>query len=138
MEIDVVLTLGPPDVRDLVSRLEAAGVDGVATVEGPHDVFIPLVQAALGGKLDVASYVAIAFPRSPVHLAHIAWDLRDEDVVGSLDRGDPVDTGRFQSVDEVSDVRWAEGEDDVDLHGADRNRPALPSKRTPGCDSGRR
>ncbi len=76
MEIDVVLTFGPPDVRDLVSRLEAAGVDGVATVEGPHDVFIPLVQAAFGGGLDVASYVAIAFPRSPVHLAHIAWDLQ--------------------------------------------------------------
>lgn len=76
MEIDVVLTSGPPDVRDLVTAVRDAGVDGVATVEGPHDVFVPLVQAALAGGIDVASYVAIAFPRSPVHLAHTAWDLQ--------------------------------------------------------------
>jgi probable F420-dependent oxidoreductase len=75
VEIDVVLTAGPPDVRDLVARLRGAGVDGVATVEGPHDVFVPLVQAATLG-VDIATYVAIAFPRSPVHLAHAAWDLQ--------------------------------------------------------------
>lgn len=74
-EIDVVLTTGPPDVRDVVGGLRAAGVDGVATVEGPHDVFVPLVQAATA-DVDIASYVAIAFPRSPVHLAHVAWDLQ--------------------------------------------------------------
>ena len=76
MEIDVVLTFGPPDVRDLVEAVRDTGVDGVATVEGPHDVFVPLVQAAVAGGIDVASYVAIAFPRSPVHLAHTAWDLQ--------------------------------------------------------------
>jgi probable F420-dependent oxidoreductase len=75
VEIDVVLTSGPPDVRGLVGELAAAGVDGVATVEGPHDVFVPLAQAATAG-VDIASYVAIAFPRSPVHLAHTAWDLQ--------------------------------------------------------------
>lgn len=75
VEIDVVLTSGPPDVRRLVDALRDAGADGVATVEGPHDVFVPLVQAATA-RVDVASYVAIAFPRSPVHLAHIAWDLQ--------------------------------------------------------------
>ncbi len=76
VEIDVVLTFGPPDVRELVRALRDAGVDGVASVEGPHDVFVPLVQAAAVDGLDVASYVAIAFPRSPVHLAHTAWDLQ--------------------------------------------------------------
>ncbi|MDZ7673486.1 MAG: TIGR03617 family F420-dependent LLM class oxidoreductase [Acidimicrobiales bacterium] len=76
MEIDVVLTTGPPDVGQRARELHAAGVDGVATVEGPHDVFVPLVQAAAVEGLDIASYVAIAFPRSPVHLAHTAWDLQ--------------------------------------------------------------
>lgn len=75
LKIDVVLTSGPPDVRRLVEELRDAGVDGVASVEGPHDVFVPLVQAAAAG-VDIASYVAIAFPRSPVHLAHVAWDLQ--------------------------------------------------------------
>lgn len=76
VEIDVVLTTGPPDVAERARDLHAAGVDGVATVEGPHDVFVPLVQAAAVDGLDIASYVAIAFPRSPVHLAHTAWDLQ--------------------------------------------------------------
>ncbi len=76
MKIDVVLTSGPPDVRNLVAALRDDGVDGVASVEGPHDVFVPLVQAAAVDGLDIASYVAIAFPRSPVHLAHVAWDLQ--------------------------------------------------------------
>lgn len=76
MEIDVVLTTGPPDVRRLIADLREAGADGVASVEGPHDVFVPLVQAASVDGLDIASYVAIAFPRSPVHLAHTAWDLQ--------------------------------------------------------------
>ena len=75
MKLDVVLTSGPPDVRRTVDELREAGVDGVGTVEGPHDVFVPLVQAATAG-VDIASYVAIAFPRSPVHLAHVAWDLQ--------------------------------------------------------------
>lgn len=74
-KLDVVLTSGPPDVRQLVAELRDAGVDGVASVEGPHDVFVPLAQAATAG-VDIASYVAVAFPRSPVHLAHAAWDLQ--------------------------------------------------------------
>ncbi|MDE0801804.1 MAG: LLM class flavin-dependent oxidoreductase [Acidimicrobiales bacterium] len=76
MKIDVVLTSGPPDVRALSRSLHDAGVDGIATVEGPHDVFFPLVQGSAVEGLDIASYVAIAFPRSPVHLAHAAWDLQ--------------------------------------------------------------
>lgn len=76
MKIDVVLTSGPPDVRAPAQSLRDAGVDGIATVEGPHDVFFPLVQGSAIEGLDIATYVAIAFPRSPVHLAHAAWDLQ--------------------------------------------------------------
>ena len=76
VKVDIVLTSGPPDVRRLAAELRDAGADGVASVEGPHDVFVPLVQAAAVDDLDIASYVAIAFPRSPVHLAHTAWDLQ--------------------------------------------------------------
>jgi probable F420-dependent oxidoreductase len=75
VKVDVVLTSGPPDARRVVEALREAGVDGVATVEGPHDVFLPLAHAA-GAGVDIATYVAIAFPRSPVHLAHAAWDLQ--------------------------------------------------------------
>jgi probable F420-dependent oxidoreductase len=63
------------DAADEARRLEAAGVDGVFTFEGPHDVFIPLALAAQATELSVMTNVAIAFPRNAVHMAHAAWDL---------------------------------------------------------------
>ncbi len=57
-------------------QLQAAGVDGAFTFEGPHDVFLPLAVAAAASDLSLMSNVAIAFPRNAVHLAHSAWDLQ--------------------------------------------------------------
>jgi probable F420-dependent oxidoreductase len=54
--------------------LRDAGASGVATFEGPHDVFAPLTLAATAGGLDLMTNVAIAFPRNPIHLAHQAND----------------------------------------------------------------
>ena len=51
-----------------------AGASGVATFEGPHDVFAPLTLAATVGGLGLMTNVAIAFPRNPIHLAHQAND----------------------------------------------------------------
>lgn len=67
----------PPDqVTARAEALAATGVDGLFTFEGPHDVFFPLVLAAGAGVgCDLYTNVAIAFPRSPMHLAHQAWDL---------------------------------------------------------------
>lgn len=74
MEIDTLLMARPDQVRARAEALAATGVDGLFTVEGPHDVFLP---HALASGLGVFLYtnVAIAFPRSPAHLAHAAWDL---------------------------------------------------------------
>ncbi len=47
-----------------------------ATFEGPHDVFLPLAAAAGVVETDLMTNVAIAMPRSPMHLAHTAWDLQ--------------------------------------------------------------
>ena len=59
------------------TALAAAGVDGVFTFEGPHDVFVPLALAAAAADVSVMTNVAIAFPRNAVHLAHAAWDLHE-------------------------------------------------------------
>jgi len=59
------------------TRLEAAGIDGAFTFEGPHDVFLPLALAAATSDLSLMSNVAIAFPRNAVHMAHSAWDLQE-------------------------------------------------------------
>jgi probable F420-dependent oxidoreductase len=67
------LTEAPAHAR----RLEQLGVDGTFTFEGPHDVFTPLVLAAGATRtLELATNVAIAFPRNPVQLAHQAYDLQ--------------------------------------------------------------
>lgn len=75
--IDVHLraALGEEDVA--ARHLAGIGVDGVFSYEGPHDVFFPLVVAARSGAdVDLLTNVAIAPPRSPLHLAHAAWDLQ--------------------------------------------------------------
>ena len=74
MEIDVGLTGDLTTAAARARDLADAGVDGLFTFEGNSDVFLPLVHAT---DLDVDLYtnVAIAFPRSPMHLAHTAWDL---------------------------------------------------------------
>ena len=56
--------------------LESMGVDGAFTFENAHDLFLPLAAAAPVCSLDLYTNVAIAFPRSPMHLAHTAYDLQ--------------------------------------------------------------
>jgi probable F420-dependent oxidoreductase len=76
VKIDTML-LGLADAGDHAARLEALGVDGAFTFEGPHDVFTPLILAAVATtSLELATNVAIAFPRNPVQLAHQAYDLQ--------------------------------------------------------------
>ena len=76
MRLDTRLD-GLADAPAEARRLEALGLDGAFTFEGPHDVFTPLVLAAgAGTTLELATNVAIAFPRNPVQLAHQAWDLQ--------------------------------------------------------------
>ncbi|OBF81305.1 LLM class F420-dependent oxidoreductase [Mycobacterium sp. 852002-51163_SCH5372311] len=65
---------GLTDAAERARELRDAGASGVATFEGPHDVFAPLTLAATVGGLDLLTNVAIAFPRNPIHLAHQAND----------------------------------------------------------------
>jgi probable F420-dependent oxidoreductase len=58
-------------------RLADIGYDGVYTLEGSWDPFLPLALASEHApQLDIATGVAIAFPRNPMHLAYQAWDLQ--------------------------------------------------------------
>ena len=58
-------------------RLAQLGYDGVYTLEGSTDPFLPLVLAAEHAPgLDLATGIAVAFPRNPLHLAYQAWDLQ--------------------------------------------------------------
>ena len=57
-------------------RMADAGYDGVYTLEGNADPFLPLLLAAEHAPgIDIATAIAVAFPRNPLHLAYQAWDL---------------------------------------------------------------
>ncbi|MGI8334577.1 TIGR03617 family F420-dependent LLM class oxidoreductase [Actinomadura scrupuli] len=75
MPIDTELRAPLPEAAARATELAAMGFDGVFTFEGPHDVFLPLALAADSG-LELMTNIAVAFPRSPVHLAHLAYDLQ--------------------------------------------------------------
>lgn len=67
---------GRPDhAVERAHELAGAGIRGLFTFEGPHDVFLPLAAAATT-NVELMTNVAIALPRSPMHLAHIAYDLQ--------------------------------------------------------------
>ena len=60
----------------LTQAAEAMGFDAVWTSETAHDPFLPLVLAAEHSeRVTLGTSIAVAFPRTPAILAHIAWDL---------------------------------------------------------------
>ena len=73
-----MLTAGwPSDAPERARALRDAGVDGLFTFENAHDVFLPIATAAQSvDDVDYMTNVAIAFPRSPLHLSYAANDLQ--------------------------------------------------------------
>ena len=76
MKIDMVLSADLDAVADEARQLHAMGFDGVYTQEANSDVTFPLLLAAQAAPIDIYTNVAIAFPRSPMHLAYAAFDLQ--------------------------------------------------------------
>ncbi|MDI6910928.1 TIGR03617 family F420-dependent LLM class oxidoreductase [Nocardioides sp.] len=76
MLLDVQLDARPDRAAERARELTGAGAAGLFTFEGPHDVFLPLAAAAGAVETDLMTNVAIAIPRSPMHLAHTAYDLQ--------------------------------------------------------------
>ena len=75
----VITQIPNNDLREAqrVAQLaEKAGFDAVVTAENAHSAFLPLAAAALAtDRIQLATAVAMAFPRSPTITAHNAWDL---------------------------------------------------------------
>jgi probable F420-dependent oxidoreductase len=67
----------PRDARIDFRRLEEIGYDGAFSFEAKHDPFIPLVLAAEHTtQLLLGTAIAIAFARSPMNLANLAYALQ--------------------------------------------------------------
>jgi probable F420-dependent oxidoreductase len=76
MRVHLQVNGSPAEVGASAAGIAATGADGLFTFEGQHDVFFPLIVAAGETSLDLMTNVAIAMPRSPLHLAHAAYDLQ--------------------------------------------------------------
>ncbi len=64
-------------VASEAQRIESAGYDAVLTQENRHDPYLPLAVAATQtSRLNLGTGVAIAFPRSPMITANLAWDIQ--------------------------------------------------------------
>jgi probable F420-dependent oxidoreductase len=65
------------DIAAAAKQMEALGFDGVTAPEAGHDPYLPLAIAAEHtSRVRLATNVAIAFPRSPMVTAQLAWDLQ--------------------------------------------------------------
>ena len=68
------------DLREIPTysrRAEELGVGALWSAETKHDPFLPLaVAAANTSRIQLGTAIAVAFPRSPMILAHTAWDLQ--------------------------------------------------------------
>src|SRR5258708_35587307 len=63
----------------LAQSAEALGFDGLWVSETSHNGFLPMTLVAEHTKrLTLGTAVAIAFPRSPMGTAQLAWGLADQ------------------------------------------------------------
>ena len=76
----VFTTLPQDDLKKApaaAAAAEAAGYDGLMTLENRHDPFLPLAVAATSTRrIALLTGLAIAFPRSPMVIANLGWDLQ--------------------------------------------------------------
>lgn len=77
MKLDFYMPAAPIDEAGPLARWAAdVGFDGFFTAEIKHDPFLPLaVGAAHENRLEYGTGIAVAFPRSPMTTAYLAWDL---------------------------------------------------------------
>lgn len=63
-------------IAELARQMEDLGYDGLTTPESGHDPFLPLMIAAEHTqRVRLGTNIAVAFPRSPMVTAQLAWDL---------------------------------------------------------------
>jgi probable F420-dependent oxidoreductase len=78
MKVDLV-TPGSslPRIGQLAWEAHAGGFSGLVFVESGRTAFLSATAAALAAPLDLATGIAVAFARSPMITAQLAWELAD-------------------------------------------------------------
>ena len=63
--------------QQLARDAAAAGFSGLVVTESGRTAYLSCAAAALAADLDLATGIAVAFPRSPMVTASIAWELAE-------------------------------------------------------------
>jgi probable F420-dependent oxidoreductase len=65
------------DVQDLARDVEREGFSGIVFTEGGRTAYLSCAATALAADIDVLTGIAVAFPRSPMVTAQVAWELAE-------------------------------------------------------------
>jgi len=77
MRMDTGLTSNLQRVAEDARKAEALGYAGLWTAEAGHDPYLACAVAATATeRVSIGTNIAVAFPRSPLVHAQIAWDLQ--------------------------------------------------------------
>lgn len=78
MKLDaMVLGVAPAKAAAAAAAAEQGGYDGWFTGEVAHDPLLTCTLAATAtGRIQIGTAIAVAFPRSPMHVAQTSWDLQ--------------------------------------------------------------
>ena len=78
MDVDVMVTGQPLHaVQELARDAEQAGFSGLVVTEAGRTAYLSCAAAALAGDLHISTGVAVAFARSPMVTAQVAWELAE-------------------------------------------------------------
>jgi len=77
VRFDLPLGFSSGDPAGFAAAAEADGLDGIWSQEAGHDPYLPLLPAALATRrIRLGTAIAVAFARSPMVHAQVAWDLQ--------------------------------------------------------------
>lgn len=73
------MTGGAPlaGIQRLARDAASAGFSGLVVTEAGRTAYLSCVAAALAADIDLATGIAVAFPRSPMVTASVAWELAE-------------------------------------------------------------
>lgn len=78
MKLDVMVMPAPlRTVARFAREVSASGFDGLVFTESGRTAYLSCAAAALAADLDLATGIAVAFARSPMVTASIAWELAE-------------------------------------------------------------
>jgi len=138
------------DVPDLVREVEDCGFSGVWFTESGRTAYTGCTAAALTAQnLDIGTAIAVAFPRSPMVTAQVAWELADAtdgrfvlglgtQVKAHIERrySVPFDHPGSRLREYVLALRAIfrafQGEEPLDFHGEFWNFDLMPAMWSPG------